>query len=116
MLEQLAELLNSKQEFLALDISVRYGKKTCTKLLSELLVFVYSTPPPPPQQTQGMHNKHPDIRANHVLAVLAMRGDLNKGLATKVWTVFTDSSDCMHVCYDVLVLYYMKLLGFKNVQ
>ena len=33
-------------------------------------------------------NKHPDIRANHVLAVLAMRGDLNKTAVIKVsWSV-----------------------------
>ena len=29
-------------------------------------------------------NKHPDVRANHVLAVLAMRGDLNKTAVVKV--------------------------------
>ena len=29
-------------------------------------------------------NKHPDVKANHVLAVLAMRGDLNKTSVAKV--------------------------------
>ena len=33
---------------------------------------------------QGLVNKHPDVRANHVLAVLAMRGDLNKTSVGKV--------------------------------
>ena len=34
-----------------------------------------------------MVNKHPDIKANHVLAVMAMRGDLNKTTVTKVTKV-----------------------------
>ena len=33
---------------------------------------------------QGLVNKHPDVKANHILAVLAMRGDLNKTTVTKV--------------------------------
>lgn len=32
---------------------------------------------------QGMANKHPDIRLNHVIPVLAMRGDLNRSLVQK---------------------------------
>jgi hypothetical protein len=33
---------------------------------------------------QGLANKHPDIRLNHVVPVLAMRGDLNRSLVQKV--------------------------------
>lgn len=33
---------------------------------------------------QAMGKDHPDVRVNHIVAVLAMRGDLNRGLVQKV--------------------------------
>ena len=37
-----------------------------------------------PTNPQSLVMKHPDIKSNHVIAVLSMRGDLNKSLVTKV--------------------------------
>ena len=33
---------------------------------------------------QSLMGRHPDVKANHVLAVLAMRGDLNRSMVIKV--------------------------------
>ncbi|XP_064405775.1 exocyst complex component 3-like isoform X2 [Halichondria panicea] len=55
-LEMMAELITSKTDFLAMDIS-------------------------------ALATKHPDVRPSHVIAILAMRGDLNKSLVAK-WNSF----------------------------
>ena len=50
--------------------------------------ILHSSHPPfhsfTPPIAQSLANKHPDIQANHFIAVLAMRGDLSKATAAKV--------------------------------
>ncbi len=67
----MAELITSKTDFLAMDIFVRYPPTPT----------LHNTPPP---HTQALSTKHPDVRSTHVIAILAMRGDLNKSLVAKV--------------------------------
>ena len=45
---------------------------------------------------QGMVSRYPDVKLYHIVAVLAMRGDLNKNGCTKVQT---SSTNKMQLCF-----------------
>ena len=75
VLELLAELISSKLEFLPLEVSVR--SYLCPTSVFATSVFF-------PTLVQSLASKHPDVKSNHILAVLAMRGDLGRAAVTKV--------------------------------
>ena len=111
VIEMMAEVIKAKLEYLPLDISVslehthQYIHTTCTYTQHHKYYTLYTTCI---YTLQSLANKHREINEGHVVALLAMRGDMNKAQVTKVSFTTPHHTHTLILAHTHLPTYLLK--------